>query len=235
MDKVAVYSGTSNVYPQMYTALKSLLINNKMDRVYLFIDTDEFPYPVPDCVKCIDVSDQPFFPADSANSTSRWTYMDLLRCALGLILQDEECVLWFDIDTIVDGDISELFNMDMTGYYFAGVPEFYKSTSFFRYINTGVCMHNLSLLRKMNKEHEMISFLNAYHFDYPGQDAINLLGQGRIKTIDSEFNMNMCVNPCHRPKIIHFTDLKIPEYTQNWAYKKYEAMQIPMGGDSECS
>ena len=227
MDKVAVYAGTSNVYPQMYTALKSLLLNNQMDRVYLFTDTDEFPYPIPDNVKPIDVRWQPFFPEGSANSTSRWTYMDLLRCALGMILPpEEECVLWFDVDTIVDADISDLFRLDMTGYYFAGVPEFYKSTDFFRYINTGVCMHNLDLLRKSNKEHEMVSFLNAYHFDYPGQDAINLLGQGRIKTIDSEFNMNMCVNQCQTPKIIHFTDLKIPEYTQNWAYKKYERMSL---------
>lgn len=228
MDKVAVYSGTQNVYPQMYVALKSLLLNNDMDRVYLLIETDTFPYSTPGNVKLINVSNQVFFPEGSANSTSRWTYMDLIRCALGYILPPEEkCVLWFDIDTIVDGDISELFRMDMTGYYFAGVPEFYKSTAFFKYINTGVCMHNLDLLRKMEKEYELILFLNTFHFDYPGQDAINLLGQGRIKTIDSEFNMNMCVNQCNRPKIIHFTDMKIPEYTQNWAYKKYEQQDMP--------
>jgi len=226
MDKVAVYSGTKNVYPQMYTALKSLLINNDMDRVYLLIETDEFPYPVPRNVKLINVSNQVFFPEGSANSTSRWTYMDLIRCALGCILPDEHCVLWFDVDTIVDADISELFTIDMTGYYFAGVPEFYKSTAFFKYINTGVCLHNLDLLRSMQKEYEMILFLNTFHFDYPGQDAINLLGQGRIKTIDSEFNLNMCVNQCPRPKIIHFTDKKIEEYTQNWAYKKYESMEL---------
>ena len=37
-DKVAVYAGTRNVYPQMYTSLKSLLTNTKMDRVYLMIE-----------------------------------------------------------------------------------------------------------------------------------------------------------------------------------------------------
>lgn len=227
MNKVAVYAGTSNVYPQMYTALKSLLLNNQMDRVYLLIDTDDFPYPIPDNVHPIDVRWQPFFPEGSANSTSRWTYMDMLRCCLGMILPpEEECVLWFDIDTIVDADISELFRLDMTGYYFAGVPEFYKSTDFFKYLNTGVCLHNLQLLRVSSKEHEMVSFLNTYHFDYPGQDAISLLGQGRIKTIDSEYNMNICVNPCHTPKIYHFADKKIPEYTQYWQYKKYERMSL---------
>ena len=34
MDKVVVYAGTRNVYDPMYVSLKSLLINNKIDRVY---------------------------------------------------------------------------------------------------------------------------------------------------------------------------------------------------------
>ena len=226
MDKVAVYSGTYNVYPQMYTALKSLLLNNDMDRVYLLIETDIFPYYIPENVIPINVSNQVFFPEGSANATSKWTYMDMLRCALGFLLPKEDYVLWFDIDTIVNGDISELFKLDMTGYYFAGVPEFYKSTPFFRYINTGVCVHNLKLLREMNKEAEMILLLNTYHLDYPGQDAINVLGQGRIKCIDSEFNMNMCVTPCLTPKIFHYADKKIEEYSEDWAYKKYERLDF---------
>ena len=226
MDKVAVYTGTRNVYPQMYVALKSLLLNNQMDRVYLFIEDETFPYPIPDNVILINASNQVFFPEGSANSNSPYAYMDLLRCALGYLLPSEKCVLWLDIDTIVNGDISELFNLDMTGYYFAGVREFYKSTNFFTYINTGVCMHNLELLRQRNKEYEMIQYLNTVHFDYPGQDIINLLGQCRIKTIDSEFNMNMCVNPCHTPKIIHYAAIKSSEYKKDWAYRKYEQMEL---------
>ena len=39
-DKVVVYSGTRNVYPQMYVSLKSLLLNTEIDRVYLLIEDD---------------------------------------------------------------------------------------------------------------------------------------------------------------------------------------------------
>ena len=46
-DRVAIYAGTRNLYPQMYTALKSLLINNSMDRVFLLIEDDEFPIRFP--------------------------------------------------------------------------------------------------------------------------------------------------------------------------------------------
>ena len=30
-DRIAVYAGTRNIYEQMYTSLKSLLLNNDMD------------------------------------------------------------------------------------------------------------------------------------------------------------------------------------------------------------
>ena len=33
--KIVVYAGTRNVYPQMYTSLKSLIVNTEVDMVYL--------------------------------------------------------------------------------------------------------------------------------------------------------------------------------------------------------
>lgn len=227
MDKLAVYAGTRNVYEQMYVALKSLLTNTQMDGVFLLIEDDEFSFPIPKNVVTVNVSKQEFFTPGTANYDSPWSYMDMLRCALGIMLPQEiKQILWLDIDTIVDADISELFDIDMTGYYYAGVIELQKSTKFFRYINTGVTMSNLDLLRAWNKESEMISFLNTYQFGWPGQDAINLLCQGRIKTIDSEFNHNAYVMPCHRPKIIHYAAMSINDYRKKWAYKKYEQMEL---------
>ena len=61
MDKVVVYAGTRNVYDPMYVSLKSLLINNKIDRVYLLIEDDEFPYPIPKNVYPVNVSEQNYF------------------------------------------------------------------------------------------------------------------------------------------------------------------------------
>ena len=57
-DKVAVYAGTRNLYEQMYVCLKSLLVNNAMDRVYLLIEDDEYPYTVPENVIPVNVSEQ---------------------------------------------------------------------------------------------------------------------------------------------------------------------------------
>ena len=60
-DKVVLYAGTRNVYEQMYTSLKSLLWNTPVDRVYLLIEDDEFPFELPENVHPMNVSGQDYF------------------------------------------------------------------------------------------------------------------------------------------------------------------------------
>ena len=138
MDKVVVYAGTRNLYEQMYVCVKSLLANTMVYRVYLLIEDDEFPYQLPDNVCVANVSKQEFFLPGSPNYSSPWSYMAMLRCVLSFILKDESRVLWLDCDTIVNEDIGDLFDIDMEGYYYAGVVEPQKSKDIFRYINSGI-------------------------------------------------------------------------------------------------
>lgn len=226
-DKVAVYSGTRNVYPQMYVSLKSLLLNNEMDRVYLLIEDNEFPYPIPSNVIPVNVSGQEFYKPGSPNFGSPYSYMDLLRCSLASIFQDDEkAILWLDIDTIIDDNIEDLFSLNMDGYFYAGAIEPNKSKGIFQYINTGVTLCNLEHLRMWHKEIEMMAFLNCYELGWPGQDAINLFCQGRIRIIGSEYNSNPYCLPCTSPKIIHYAAMK--EYKDHWAYKKYEQIELEL-------
>ena len=225
-DHVAVYSGTRNVYPQMYTSLKSLLLNTDMDRVYLLIEDDDFPFPVPENVLTMNVKSQDFFLPGGANYNTPYSYMELLRCAMSNILTEEKKVLWLDIDTIVIDDIADLFETDMEGFFYAGAIEPAKCRNIFTYINAGVVLINCEALRESGKEFELIAFLNTYPYDYPGQDVINLLCQGRIRQISSEYNSNDWVVPCARPRIIHYAAMKPEEYKKKWAYKKYEAVKL---------
>ena len=226
MDKVAVYAGTRNVYPQMYVSLKSLLLNNKMDRVYLMIEDNEFPYDVPENVILVNVSEQEFFKPGSPNSNSPWSYMDLLRCCLATIFTKEKRMLWLDIDTIIDDNIEDLFSLNMDGFFYAGVLEPNKSKDLFQYINTGVTLCNLEHIRMWQKEVEMVAFLNCYELVWPGQDVINLFCQGRIRVIGSEYNKNAYCPPCSTPKIIHYAARLPDDYKQHWAYKKYESQEL---------
>ncbi len=225
-DKVAVYAGTRNIYEQMYVCLKSLLLNNKMDRVYLLIEDDEFPYPVPDCVIIANVSEQEFFEKDSPNYQSPWSYMTMMRCALATMFPEEKRMLWLDCDTIVDADITDLFQMNMTGVFYAGAIEPRKSVDVFRYINCGVLMCNLELLRLAEREDELVQLLNGVKLGFPDQEAINLLCQCRIRLIDSSYNSNPWTMPCQIPKVIHYATIRGDELKKQWAYKKYDKMSL---------
>lgn len=227
-DKVAVYSGTRNVYPQMYTSLKSLLLNNDMDRVYLIIEDDKFPYSVPDNVMLLNVSKQEFFLPGSPNYNTPYSYMELMRCVLGFLLQNEKQVLWLDIDTIIDNDITDLFDMNMDGFFYAGAIEPKKCNGIFQYINVGVVLCNLELLRETNKEASMVAFLNQYELNWPGQDVINLLCQGGIRQISSEYNSNQWTIQCSRPRVYHYAAMRSNEYSLHWAYKKYANIGMPL-------
>lgn len=227
-DKVAVYAGTRNVYPQMYVSLKSLLLNNDMDRVYLMIEDDDFPYPIPENVLTMNVSKQEFFLPGSANFNTPYSYMELLRCALGFILHDEKTVLWLDIDTIIDDDITDLFELKMDSYFYAGAVEMQKSKGIFTYINVGVVLCNLELLRETNKEASLIALLNNFPMNWPGQDAINLLCQGGLRQIGSEYNLNQWTIPCTRPKVYHFAAMKSNEYCRHPIFRKYERIELPL-------
>lgn len=224
MDKVVVYAGTRNLYEQMYVCVKSLMANTIMDKVYLLIEDYEFPYRLPDNVYIANVSEQEFFLPGSPNYSSKWSYMAMLRCVLSIILKNESRVLWLDCDTIVNEDISDLFDIDMEGYYYAGVVEPQKSKDIFRYINSGVLLCNLDLLRESQKEVELAWFLNHYKLHWADQEVINLLCQGHIRTIDSEYNQNAFTIPCIRPRIIHYAADN--SFKDSWAYKKYESMNL---------
>lgn len=237
--KVVVYAGTSNVYPQMYTALKSLLINTpSIDQVYLLIEDDEFPYPLPNKVTAVNVTEQEYFPKDSPNYNMPWSYMAMMKCCLAHMFPNETVLnakmLWLDIDTIVDDDISDLFEMDLNGYYYAGAMELAKSKDIFRYINVGVLLCNLQVLYQ--KEEELMVYLNSYQMNWAEQNIINLLCQGRIRIMESIYNSSNYTMPCFRPKIVHFA--AIQNYKNEWLYQHYAKADMPGidgGTDSEGS
>ena len=203
--KAAVYCGTRNVYADMMPAMKSLLINSDVDKIYLLIEDDEFPYELPDCVETINVSNQLYFDHNSPNYKNGWTWMVLMRAALHRIF-DFDRVLSLDIDTIVAKDISELWDLPIDDYYLAGVREPHKSNNRL-YINAGVMLLNLETLRD-GKGDEIISALNTKRYPYNEQDCINELCQGGIYKMPSDYNASNWTEPTTTPKIQHFAAIQ---------------------------
>lgn len=159
---------------------------------------------MPNNVKTINVSKQTYFPPDGENYKTRWTYMSLMRCALTKILPRNKKVLWLDCDTIVNGDISELFETDLTGMYYAGVREPEKCNNGRTYINAGVLLINLEQIRKDRFEDVLIKTLNTERLPLPDQDAINNLAQGKIKAVHGRFNASPFTEQTFEKTIYHY-------------------------------
>lgn len=206
--KVVAYSGTRNVYYRMIPAVKSLLKHNKIDKVFLLIEDDIFPYDLPTNVQCINISQQQWFNKEHcANWYDGWGgYMVLIRAAYAKIFPDLDKILSLDIDTIVQEDISNLWEIDLSNYYVAGVkdtPEFNKKRL---YINGGVLLQNLKKIREDKMDDKMIFYLNHFKKDYAEQDALNELYRNHILELPSEYNSHplfVGFDPNKR-KIIHY-------------------------------
>lgn len=104
--------------------------------------------------------------------------------------------IYIDSDVVLNGDLAELFDIDIGDNYIGacndlsvldvpplceymekavGVPKE-------QYINSGVLLMNLKLLREKELDKHFLYLLNKYHFDCiaPDQDYLNALCNGKI-------------------------------------------------------
>lgn len=200
--KHAVYSGSRNVYEDMVTAAKSLAANSDVDKIWFLIEDQEFPYPLPDYVECMDVSHQPYFDPGGPNMSSGYTYLAMMRAALCYLFPDVDKILSLDIDTICVKDVSDIWNIPLRDCYFAASKEEHRSYAELLYTNTGVALYNLSKLRD-GKTDEVIDVLNKKKYTWVEQDVMNYLCQGHIAEMDGNYNANDWTKH-NDPKIMHF-------------------------------
>ena len=204
--RVAVYTGSRNLYPDMLPAIKSMLMNGKPDLIYLLIEDDKFPYWLPSNVKTINVSGQKFFHKGSPNMRSKFTYLAMMRAALAKVLpEDIDMVLSLDCDTIIHGSLDELWDLDLDGYYFSASEEPGRSKyEDCLYTNTGVALYNLKMLRETGKVDEVIAELNANKYPWVEQDVFNFMCQGGILPMPSKYNANNFTYPTDEIVIKHY-------------------------------
>ena len=222
MKKVAVYTGSRNLYPLMVPAVKSLLKWSSVDEVWLFIEDDEFPERLPECVKTRNVSNQQYFPEGSANMRSFFTYFALMRAALCHEFPDLDIILSLDVDTICVGPVDELWDTPMDGFYFSAAIEPHRSIGGLEYCNTGVSLYNLKLLRESGKADEVIRVLNKHSFNWVEQDVFSYLCQGGIRQMSASFNSCPWVLPHDCTRIVHYAGKR--EWARENDYRIAEAL-----------
>jgi len=222
-ERIVVYCGTKNTYEYMSASAKSLLAHTKVDRVYFLTEDDTFPESLPDIITNINVSGQTYFDPSGPNYKNSWTYMCLMRAAFTKLFPKHSCVLSLDNDTVVTQDISELFDTDMTDYYIAGVHEIKRTQE--DYINFGVVLMNLDLLRSDRLDDKIISELNENIYDCPEQTVFSELCEHHIKLLPTEYNFvihSTLTGACDHPKIVHYAGIKYWKHYDG--YRKYKDM-----------
>ena len=228
--KVAVYSGTSNLYSAMVTAAKSLLFNSSVDVIYFLIEDDEFPEKLPPQIKTLNVSKQRFFPKHSANCKTSFSYMALLRVCYTKLFPDLDRVLQLDVDTVVVDNIDELWDIDLTGKYFAAVEECRSTYKPFgkKYYNIGVTMFNLDEIKKDHVDDKMIKFLNHKTTPYIDQDACNKFLIRKSINLPLRFNETVVTGFTDSPAVVHYAGFKEwesnPRVSRREYLKKYREM-----------
>lgn len=211
--KAAVYTGTRNLYEHMAVAMKSLLAHSTVEKVYLLIEDDVFPYTLPPEAEAINVSGmcRALFPAGGPNSDTPFRPICMMRAACARVLPEElETVLQLDVDTVVAGDADGIWETDLTGKYFAAVPEYRGSYKPYgpKYYNAGVMLLNLKKIREDGMDGTLIDFLNRERVPYIDQDAWNRFGAEAAADLPVRYNECFVTGETNRPVIVHYAGVR---------------------------
>ena len=222
--RAVAYCGTRGVYRYMIPSIKSLLTHTKVDTVYLFIEDDYFPEYLPRQCEVVNVSGQRFFSPTGQNYSQWWTWMAMMKCTLTKLLPDLDRILYLDIDTIVVQDLAKLWELDLEGRYMAAVREPEKSVVK-PYYNTGVIMLNLDKIRKDGADDILIRKLNKQYYEFPDQDAMNEVFEGRVLDLQTAYNHAPAFMPSKQsPKVIHYAAMSKERWITKPRVQKYDSI-----------
>ena len=129
--------------------------------------------------------------------------------------------VYIDSDTILTGDIGELFDVElsedevlaaMVDPKVTAVPEFRDyvdkavGVPHDEYVNSGVMLMDFKKMRKMHYLSEMVELIEKYNADLvaPDQDYLNVILRGKIKHLDTCWNTEPAENLPEGTRLVHF-------------------------------
>ena len=227
--RVVVYCGTYNVYENMVASAKSLLATTPVDKVIFLTEDDTFPFELPDIIENVNIKPLAMqtFSEKGPNFNNAWTYMCMVRAAFPDIFGCFDKILSLDCDIVVNDNVSDLWNYDMSDYYLAGVPERQrqKSSADPMYINFGVVMMNLAKMREDGIAPTVVDMLNTQRLGCPEQDAFNKVCAGHILELPTDFNhtaYSHITGNAQRERIIHYAGQRF--WRHHTSVRKYSEM-----------
>lgn len=130
---------------------------------------------------------------------SKWvTIQAWFRILLPDICKDLDKICYLDCDTFVRGDLENLFNIDLSNNFFAGVKDVWGVTKHVNrlcmqsdvYCNSGMLLLNCDYCRKENFFDKIVDFANNNKsiIEFCDQDAINKVADTRKIAIHPKYN-----------------------------------------------
>jgi len=142
-----------------------------------------------------------------------------------LVGEEVEKLIYLDVDTLVQDDISELWNIDLGEHLagavqdvgktvdckWGGIPNYKELglSSDTMYFNSGVLVMNLKKWREEDVSNKVIESLYKYkeHVRLPDQYGLNVVLANRWLPLDPKWNW-FAFAENENPSIIHFLDIK---------------------------
>ena len=145
--------------------------------------------------------------------------------------------VYIDSDTILRGDIGELYDIDlgenamaaMVDPKVSAIPEFRDyvdravGVPHDEYVNSGVQVMDLKKMRKLKYLSTMIEMIKKYDADLvaPDQDYLNVILRGKILHLDPVWNAEPRKDLPRNTKLVHFNLFNKP-----WHYKNVPCERI---------
>ena len=156
------------------------------------------------------------------NKASLTTYARLFMSTL--LPRDVDKVIYLDCDSLIVGSYKELWNLDISNYYCAGVLDgintavkeqlgFKKEET---YINAGFLLVNLKKWREENVEEKFIKFMteNQNRFYQHDQGVINNIFKNNILIVEPKYNLQIYFQTLDYNLARKFTCMTTEYYTQ---------------------
>ena len=248
---IPVVLSTDNEYaPFIYTTLISILENGFKNTYYIFYLLVNYDFSKNYENIILDLNNKYrcniyfiYIKKESDKIIEKIHHITLKNIYLLLISvlipnEVDKCI-YLDSNICVNKDLSDLYNINLNGYYIAGVisPIYFidkennckrlNITSMNQYIDTGVLLMNLEQIRMDNMTKKFIE-LSKNNYDFQEQDVLNVACFGKILTLPPKYNFmtkrfkqkNSIIRELYKnedlseanksPYIIHYNDKKKP-------------------------
>lgn len=132
--------------------------------------------------------------AKSPNSESFYTPYALLRLLAEKIDIIPDKILYLDADIVVNGNIKELYDINIDNYEIAGVRDYYGKFFFYpNYLNSGVLLMNMKRIRETKLLSRALDLCNKKKVFLPDQTAINKFAKKKL-VLPSKYNEQKNLN-----------------------------------------